>query len=88
MGTFLSYVETRSQFSVSYPYYGLFGTADVKLVQTEGDPLFECKLVNGAIMLLKKISNSRKWIDVQLNRETPLSSVIGMYIDDFIKEPK
>lgn len=88
MGTFLSYVETRSHFSVSYPYYGLFGTADVKLLQTEGDPLFECKLVNGAIMLLKKISNSRKWIDVQLNRETPLSSVLGMYIDDFIKEPK
>ncbi len=87
MGTFLSYVQTN-RFSVSYPYYGLFGTADVKVVQAEGDPLFECKLVNGAIVLLKKLGNTRKWIDAQLNRETPLSSVIGMYIDDFIKEPK
>ncbi|HEU4634438.1 MAG TPA: hypothetical protein VFS22_10655 [Flavisolibacter sp.] len=86
MGTFLSYAQTSSHFSVSYPYYGLFGTADVRLLQTEDEPLFECKLVNGAIILLKKLDNTRKWIDAQLNRETPLSSVIGMYIDDFIKE--
>jgi hypothetical protein len=86
MGTFLSYVQTRNHFSISYPYYGLFGTADVKLLQAEGDPLFECKLVNGAIILLKKLANNRKWVDAQLNKETPLSSVIGMYIDDFIEE--
>ena len=87
MGTFLSYAQTATnRFSVSYPYYGLFGTADVRLLQDEGEPLFECKLVNGAIILLKKLDNTRKWIDAQLNRETPLSSVIGMYIDDFIKD--
>lgn len=86
MGTFLSYVPTRNQFSISYPYYGLFGTADVKLLQSESEPLFECKLVNGAIVLLKKLGNTRKWIDAQLNRETPLSSILGLYIDDFIRE--
>ena len=86
MGTFLSYVQPKNQFSISYPYYGLFGTADVKLLQSEGESLFECKLVNGAILLLKKLTHTRQWIDAQLNRETPLSSVLGMYIDDFIKE--
>ena len=86
MGTILSYGQARNHFSVSYPYYGLFGTADVRLLQTEDERLFECKLVNGAIILLKKLGNTPKWIDAQLNRETPLSSVIGMYIDDFIKE--
>ena len=86
MGTFLSYVQPSNQFSVSYPYYGLFGTADVKLLPSDGDPLFECKLVNGAIILLKKLGNTRQWIDAQLNRQTPLSSVIGMYIDDVIKD--
>jgi hypothetical protein len=86
MGSILSYVQSSNQFSISYPYYGLFGTADVKPLPSEGDPLFECKLVNGAIILLKKIGNTRQWIDAQLNKQTPLSSVIGMYIDDVIKE--
>ena len=86
MGTFLSYVPTRNHFSISYSYYVLFGTADVKLLQSETEPLFECKLVNGAIVLLKKLGNTRKWIDAQLNRETPLSSILGLYIDDFIRE--
>ena len=86
MSTFLSYVQPSNHFSISYPYYGLFGTADVKLLKAEEESLFECKLVNGAIVLLKKLGNTKKWIDAQLNRETPLSSVLGMYIDDFIKE--
>lgn len=85
MGTFLSYAQTANHFSISYPYYGLFGTADVKLLQAEENALFECKLVNGAVVLLKKLSSTKKWIDAQLNTETPLSSVLGMYIDDFIK---
>jgi hypothetical protein len=85
MGTF-SYVQPKNQFIVSYPYYGLFGTADVKLLQSEGESLFECKLVNGAVLFLKKLANNKQWIDTQLNRETPLSAVIGLYIDDFIKE--
>jgi len=88
MGTFLSYAPSKNHFSISYPYYGLFGTADVKLVQAEEEPLFECKLINGAIVLLKKLGNTRKWIDAQLNRETPLSSILGLYIDDFIKNIK
>jgi hypothetical protein len=32
------------------------------------------------------MGQSRKWIDAQLEKETPLSSVLGMYIEDFIKE--
>lgn len=90
MGTFLPYLqaESKNQFQVNYPYLGLFGTADVKLVQTEGEPLFECKLMNGAVLLLKKIASSKRWIDAKLDRKTPLAEVIGMYIDDFIEEPK
>ncbi|MGZ3838239.1 MAG: hypothetical protein ACXVMS_00990 [Flavisolibacter sp.] len=86
MGTILSYAQNTNHFSISYPYYGLFGTADVKLLLTEEKPLFECKLVNGAIVLLRKMDQTQKWIDAQLNRETPLSAVLGMYIDDFIKQ--
>ena len=88
MGTFLSYLQTgnQNQFKVSYPHYGLFGTADVKLLQAEGEPLFECKLMNGAVLWLKKISNSKRWVDAKLNRETPLASTIGMYIDDILKD--
>jgi hypothetical protein len=86
MGAFLSYVQSKNQFSISYPYYGLFGTADVKLLQSAEELLFECKLVNGAVVLIKKIGQSRKWVDAQLEKETPLSSVLGMYIEDFIKE--
>ena len=86
MGTFLSYAQPANHFSISYPYYGLFGTADVKLIQTESDPLFECKLINGAVVLLKKLNNTCKWIDAQLNRETPLASILGLYIDDIIRK--
>ena len=86
MGAFLSYVQSTNQFSISYPYYGLFGTADVKLLKSAEELLFECKLVNGSVVLIKKMGQSRKWIDAQLERETPLSSVLGMYIEDFIKE--
>jgi len=85
MGTF-SYTQSTNQFSISYPYYGLFGTADVKLVQMEEDPLFECKLINGAVVLLKRLGNTKRWIDTQLNIETPLSTILGRYIDDFMKE--
>jgi hypothetical protein len=86
MGTVLSYLQTGNQFKVNYPHYGLFGTADVKLLRSENESLFECKLMNGAVLWLKKMGNSKRWIDAQLNRETSLASVIGMYIDDIIKE--
>lgn len=88
MGTFLSYLQTgtQNQFTINYPHYGLFGTANVKLLQEEGERLFECKLMNGAILWLKKIANSKRWVDAQLNQETSLASVIGMYIDDVLRE--
>ena len=88
MGSFLSYAQTgnNQQFSISYPYYGLFGTAEVKLVENHGDALFECKLINGAVILLKKLGNTKQWIDAQLNTQTPFSAIIGLYIDDFMRE--
>jgi hypothetical protein len=84
MGTFLSYTKaTDNHFTVSYPHYGLFKTADVTVVNDTEDPVFECKLLNGAVVLLKKLAKSR-WIDAQLNQQTSLANVLGMYIDDFI----
>jgi hypothetical protein len=90
MGNFLSYLQASNsdQFQVNYPYYGLFGTANVRLLSTDGDQLFECKLMNGAVVMLKKITNSKLWIDAQANDRTPLAEVIGMYIDDFIRDAK
>ncbi|HEX2607145.1 MAG TPA: hypothetical protein VHK91_07185 [Flavisolibacter sp.] len=87
MDTILSYVPSRktNHFTVDYPYYGLFGTAEVNLLYEAGERLFECRLINGAVVCLKKLS-AKKWIDTQHNSETPLSAVIGTYIDDFLKE--
>jgi hypothetical protein len=81
MGTFLS----GNQFTVSFPYYGLFREANVQLHQAGGEPLFECRLLNGAILWLKRMG-TRRWVDAESNSETALSSVIGMYIEDLIKE--
>lgn len=90
MGNFLSYLHAAktNQFQVNYPYYGLFGTANVTLVNSEEEPLYECKLMNGAVLLLKKITNSKRWIDAGLNSGTPLAQVIGTYIDDYMMEQK
>jgi len=82
MGTILSNHAgfANRLFQVNYPYYGLFGTAEVKVLQQGDDQLFECRLVNGAKLLLKRLN--RKWIDLQSNTETPLAAVIGKYIED------
>lgn len=87
MGTFLSYSKAiESQFTISYPHYGLFRTAEVRLVAAESGPLFECRLVNGATILLKKVAGSRQWVEAQSNACTSLSAVLGMYIDDLLEE--
>ena len=83
---FYNYVTNHNQFKVDYPYYGLFGTAQVKLVQEQNDKIFECKINNGTVVRLKKMKEAKKWIDLEMNEVTPLSSIIGGSIDDFLKE--
>jgi hypothetical protein len=84
MGHATMYAEpgTSNQFSIYYPYYGLFSTAEVFI--NEREDLFQCKLTNGNVISLRKALGSRKWIDVQENRITPLATIIGNYIDDFL----
>ena len=90
MGEILFFNEFRSkgQFKIDYPYYGLFGSADITLEGNEIEVVFKCKLLNGSIIFLKKLLQPKKWIDASLNRETPLSAVIGTSIDDFLKSEK
>ena len=78
-------VRQDNQFKVDYPYYGLFGSADVTALKTNSEVLFKCKLLNGNIIFLKKQVHPGKCIDANLNLETPLSAVIGTSIDDFLK---
>jgi hypothetical protein len=75
----------KSHFQVQYPYYGLFGSAEVTAVNSNSEMTFKCKLLNGSIVILKKLLQTKKWIDMALNKETPLSSVLGNSIDDFLK---
>lgn len=89
MGEVLLYNELRnkgSQFKIDYPYYGLFGSADITAINKENELVFRCKLLNGDIVYLKKLLQSKKWIDDNLNIETPLSNVIGISIDDFLSK--
>jgi hypothetical protein len=89
MGEVLLYNELRnknSQFKIVYPYYGLFGSADITAINKENELVFRCKLLNGDIVYLKKLLQSRKWIDAILNIETPLSAVIGISIDDYLNK--
>jgi hypothetical protein len=87
MNDLLTLSDSRkiNQFKIDYPYYGLFGTADVTPIDSNSETLYSCKLLNGTILLVKKLLQQRKWVDASLNMETPLSSVIGMYIDDFLR---
>lgn len=71
-------------FMVYYPYYGLFSKADVTPVKENNETVFQCKLSNGQLLLVKKTRPVQKWIDANLNCETPLSSVIGTSIEDFL----
>lgn len=76
--------SSAGHFTVDYPYYGLFSSADVTTRNERDELMFECKLLNGNVLLLKKLER-RKWIDASLNAVTPLSSIIGMCIDDVLK---
>lgn len=77
--------STTTHFKVDYPYYGLFNSADVTPMKDSKDEVYECKLLNGSIVLLKKLMQPKKWIDASLNTETPLAAVLGMSIEDFLK---
>lgn len=83
----LTETRTRNQFKIDYPYYGLFGSADVTTINNNSEVLYRCKLLNGTVIHLKKVM-TRKWIDATTNSETPLSIVIGTSIDDFLKSLK
>jgi hypothetical protein len=87
MGEILFFNEARNknQFRIDYPYYGLFGSANITTINNESEVIYKCQLLNGTIIFLKKLAQARKWIDANLNIETPLSTVIGMSIDDFLK---
>lgn len=76
---------TKNHFKVDYPYYGLFGSADITTISNNDEVVYRCRLLNGSIIFVKKLFQSRKWIDANLNLETPLSSIIGVSIDDFLK---
>lgn len=82
--SFFIEAPARSSFMVYYPYYGLFSKADITPLKENNETLFECKLSNGEMLIVKKAKQLHKWIDAQLNRETPLSAIIGTRIDDFL----
>lgn len=75
----------RNQFKIDYPYYGLFGSADITPVNDHGELIYKCRLLNGNTIFLKKMEQTKIWIDANLNLETPLSKIIGISIDDFLK---
>jgi hypothetical protein len=77
--------RNKNQFRINYPYYGLFGTADVTEIINNSETVFRCRLLNGTVLMIKKIITTAKWVDINLNRETPLSLVLGNSIDDFLK---
>ena len=73
-----------NQFRVDYPYYGLFGSAEVTTLTEDNGPLYQCKLLNGSVVVLRKQVQPKRWVDARLERETPLSAVLGNSIDDFL----
>ena len=87
MHSFFKLLDTKpkDQFRIDYPYYGLFGTADVTMLNgASEEKVYQCKLRNGKTVLLKKVH--QKWIDTTSEEETPLSHVIGNSIDEFLKK--
>lgn len=86
----LIYKDTirHDQFTINYPYYGLFGSAVITPIFQEDEVVYKCKLLNGSVLSLKKLFQSKKWIDAALNAETPLSAIIGISIDDFLNIKK
>ena len=75
------------QFKIDYPYYGLFGSALITPQCEADEVIYKCRLLNGTTILLKKLLQT-KWVDAALNAETPLSKIIGLSIDDFLKIKK
>ena len=86
MNRLLFYKEysNHNQFRIDYPYFGLFGSADITATDDQNELIYECKLLNGSILCLKKILGVNRWIDKACNEETPLSATIGNAIDDFL----
>jgi hypothetical protein len=84
------YTDTinKDQFKIDYPYYGLFGSALITPVNDADGMLYRCRLLNGTTIFIKKLFQTKKWIDTGLNAETPLSKIIGLSIDDFLKIKK
>lgn len=87
MGETIFFHEPRNkgQFKIDYPYYGLFGSANITTINQEAEVIYKCQLLNGTILFVKKLAQARKWIDANLEMETPLSAVIGNSIDDYFK---
>ena len=88
MGETIRYFESRNrnQFNIDYPYYGLFGSAQITPIEMSDECLYQCRLLNGNVICIKKQAQAKKWIDTELNQETPLSAVIGRSIEDFLKK--
>jgi hypothetical protein len=57
-------------------------------INEAGEIVYRCKLLNGTIVFLKKPIQSARWVDAAMNAETPLSTTIGLSIDDFLKIKK
>jgi len=85
---FINDYRDNNQFRIDYPYYGLFGSADIKATGDQNETIYECRLLNGTILCLKKLLGVNRWIDKACNEETPLSATIGNAIDDFLKNSK
>jgi hypothetical protein len=81
-------VNNQDQFKVDYPYYGLFGSAVITPMYEKDEVIYKCRLLNGTTVFLKKLFQSKRWIDTLLNSETPLAATIGISIDDFLKIKK
>ena len=85
--SFYNDAVSLDQFKIDYPYYGLFGSAMITRQYEADEVIYKCRLLNGTTILLKKLLQT-KWIDAALNDETPLSKIIGLSIDDFLKIKK
>jgi hypothetical protein len=74
--------QKTNSFQVYYPYYGLFREADVTPLKEKDETIFLCRLAKGEILQVKQMKQPRKWVDANLNVETPLSQIIGSCIED------
>lgn len=79
---------SKNQFKIDYPYYGLFGSALITPVNQADEVVYRCKLLNGTTIFIKKLFQTKKWIDAAVDAETPLSKIIGLSIDDFLSIKK